>query len=147
MAGIRDHEMALSPKEAYGADSLARLVESKLKLEPEGKVRILKRSIDARGKTVKVRVKFEILDKESSTRTSASIEYPNVASKPPVIVIGAGPAGLFAALKVIERGFKPIILERGKDVQSRRRDIAAINKAHLVCTSLSLCQYCRFHVH
>src|SRR5690606_31843634 len=65
--------------------------------------------------------------------------YPNVSNSQPVIIVGAGPAGLFAALRLIELGLKPIILERGKDVRSRRRDIADINKKHIVNSDSNYC--------
>jgi uncharacterized FAD-dependent dehydrogenase len=66
-------------------------------------------------------------------------DYPNVASKQEVIVVGAGPAGLFAALQLIELGLKPIVIERGKEVRGRRRDLKAINVDHLVNEDSNYC--------
>ncbi len=103
-------------------------------------VRTVKRSIDARGKNVRINITAEVFVKE---KPAALIEghkdYPNVRQAEPLIIIGAGPAGLFAALRAIELGVKPIVLERGKDVRSRRRDIAAINKDHVVNPESNYC--------
>ena len=91
---------------------------------------ILKSSIDARGKQVWVHVTLQsFIEEPWRRRQLLSIEFTDVTkSKKRVIVIGAGPAGLFASLKLIESGIKPIILERGKDVRARRRDLADLNK-------------------
>ena len=101
---------------------------------------IKKRSIDARQKAIKVNLKVEVRD------TPFNVEYTeyfkknyNVKNSLEVIIVGAGPAGMFAALKAIENGLKPVVLERGKDVRSRRRDLAAINKEHLVNPDSNYC--------
>ncbi|MFT5252912.1 MAG: putative FAD-dependent dehydrogenase [Flavobacteriales bacterium] len=102
---------------------------------------ILKRSIDARQKAIKVNLKVLIyLKGELFEETKINLpDYPNVASKQEVIVVGAGPAGLFAALQLIELGFKPIVIERGKEVRGRRRDLKAINVDHLVNEDSNYC--------
>tara|TARA_R110002126_G_scaffold5310_8_gene28163 strand:+ start:355 stop:1929 length:1575 start_codon:yes stop_codon:yes gene_type:complete len=102
---------------------------------------VLKRSIDARQKAVKVNLKVLIYLKgevyqEEKIRLP---DYPNVSSKQEVIVVGAGPAGLFAALQLIELGLKPIVIERGKEVRGRRRDLKAINVDHLVNEDSNYC--------
>lgn len=103
-------------------------------------IKVLKRSIDARSRNIKINLKLEIYINEQPPKPSSyKINYPDVSNKTPVIVIGAGPAGLFAALQLIENGFKPIVIERGKDVKSRRRDIAAINKEHIVNSNSNYC--------
>lgn len=100
---------------------------------------ILKRSIDARSRKVIFRLQIRIyIDEDPITLVSNTI-YPNVSDAKPVLIIGAGPAGLFAALQCIENGLKPIIIERGKDVKQRRRDLAAINKQGLVNTESNYC--------
>lgn len=94
---------------------------------------IQKRSIDARSRNIKMNLRVEVfVNEEPPSAKKEKINYPNVAKAKQVIVVGAGPAGLFAALKLIKRGIKPIVVEQGKDVKARRRDLAAITKEHLV---------------
>ena len=102
---------------------------------------VLKRSIDARQKAIKINLKVVIyLQGESFQESSIALpDYPNVVNKQEVIVIGAGPAGLFAALQLIELGLKPIVVERGKDVRGRRRDLKAINRDHIVNEDSNYC--------
>src|SRR5436190_24242238 len=94
---------------------------------------LLKRSIDARGKQVKYRLLFEVFINEPfSEKTIPHRDYKNISNAKPILIAGCGPAGLFAAIRLIELGYRPILIERGKDVKSRRRDLAAINKQGLV---------------
>ena len=104
-------------------------------------VSILKRSIDARQKAIKMNLKVVIyLEGESVLEHPIQLpDYKNVSSAPEVIVVGAGPAGLFAALQLIALGLKPIVLERGKDVRGRRRDLKAINLDHVVDEDSNYC--------
>lgn len=102
-------------------------------------IRPLKRSIDARSKQPKVNVQVEAFLGEKPTPLFTPIAYPDVSKKPQAIIVGAGPAGLFAGLRLIELGIKPIIIERGKDVQARRRDLAAINKHQTVNPESNYC--------
>jgi len=104
-------------------------------------VSVLKRSIDARQKAIKINLKVLIYLK-SEPFQETKIELPNyndVSKAQEVIVVGAGPAGLFAALQLIELGLKPIVLERGKDVRGRRRDLKAINREHIVNEDSNYC--------
>ncbi len=105
------------------------------------KVVVLKRSIDARQKSVKVNIKAKVfLIGEPYTPSIIELpDYPNVSNKQEVIVVGAGPAGLFAALQLIELGLKPILIERGKDVRGRRRDLKAINVDGIVNEDSNYC--------
>lgn len=104
-------------------------------------ISILKRSIDARQKAIKINLKLMIFFQgESFTEQKIELpNYPNVSNQKEVIVIGAGPAGLFAALQLIEVGLKPIVIERGKDVRGRRRDLKAINVDHIVNEDSNYC--------
>ena len=105
------------------------------------KIVVVKRSIDARQKAIKFNLKLNIYFKDE-VFTESKIElpnYPNVTNKQEVIVVGAGPAGLFAALQLIELGLKPIVLERGKDVRGRRRDLKAINVDGIVNADSNYC--------
>ncbi|MGR3810267.1 NAD(P)/FAD-dependent oxidoreductase [Jiulongibacter sp. NS-SX5] len=98
-----------------------------------------KQSIDARKKKVKVNLRLQISDQPINSDLSFKKEYPIVSDKPVGIIVGAGPAGMFAALRLLEKGIKPIVLERGKDVKARRRDLAAINKEHVVNEDSNYC--------
>lgn len=100
---------------------------------------VLKRSIDARSRTVIYRLQINVFIDEELIPQIFEVNYPNVANAKPVLIIGAGPAGLFAALQCIENGLKPIIIERGKDVKQRRRDLATINKEGIVNTESNYC--------
>lgn len=104
-------------------------------------VSVLKRSIDARQKAIKINLKVVIYKVgESFVENVIQLpEYKNVSSAQEVLVIGAGPAGLFAALQLIELGLKPIVIERGKDVRGRRRDLKAINRDHIVDEDSNYC--------
>jgi len=104
-------------------------------------IAILKRSIDARQKAIKFNLKVSIyLVGEPFQESKIELpEYKNVSNAQEVIVVGAGPAGLFAALKLIELGLKPIVIERGKEVRGRRRDLKAINRDHIVNEDSNYC--------
>ena len=96
-------------------------------------VRVRKRSIDARQRMIYVNLTVDAYINEQAPELDFTpIDYPNVEGAAPVIVVGAGPGGLFAALRLIELGKRPIVLERGKDVHERRKDIARISREHLV---------------
>lgn len=101
---------------------------------------IIRQSIDARGKSVRIQLQVSVfIDEPFREPVPFDPELNNVSNKPVVVIVGAGPAGLFAALRLITLGYKPIILERGKDVRSRRRDLAAMNKDGLVNPESNYC--------
>lgn len=134
-------EVVLTPEEAFDQNEFFPALYRKLALPDDGSiaVRPVKRSIDARGRNTVVRVLCEIGGERDASKLNYSKPDVNVSSAPRVIIVGAGPAGLFAALKLIELGLKPVVLERGKDVQARRRDLAAINKDHIVNPDSNYC--------
>jgi len=102
-------------------------------------IQILKRSIDARGRKVVYRMQLRIYINEPYYAETYTVNYPDIKNAKQVIIVGAGPAGLFAALQCIELGLKPIIIERGKDVKDRRRDLANINKQGVVNPESNYC--------
>ena len=114
---------------------------NKISVDAIKQVFVLKRSIDARQKAIKINLKV-IIYLQDDDFVNQSIELPdykNVANCQEVIIIGAGPAGLFAALQLIELGLKPIVIERGKEVRGRRRDLKAINIEHIVNEDSNYC--------
>lgn len=103
----------------------------------------LRRSIDSRNRKIKVNLRVRVFEKDetvSKTHPKFEVrEFQDVSRSEHVVIVGSGPAGMFAALRLIEKGVKPIIIERGKDVKSRRRDLAAINKEHIVNPESNYC--------
>ncbi len=103
-------------------------------------IRVLKRSIDARQRTIFVNLKVRIyVNEEPTDEEYVATEYRDVADARQVVVVGAGPGGLFAALKLIEMGLKPIVLERGKDVHERKKDLSKIARTHQVDAESNYC--------
>ncbi|MBD3583409.1 NAD(P)/FAD-dependent oxidoreductase [Flavobacterium selenitireducens] len=133
----------VSPEQATQNVFLKEHVAQLLRTSPQEiqHVNILKRSIDARQRSIKINLKLEIFFAgESVSEQKIEIpDYKNVANAQEVIVVGAGPAGLFAALQLIELGLKPIVIERGKDVRGRRRDLKSINRDHIVNPDSNYC--------
>lgn len=127
----REIEIQLNPAEAYDPEKWKHVVSKVLGI-PKGRiyhVRPIKRSIDARGR-VMFRLKVEVFIGEHMPLSEKIMPtaLPDVGKKKPVIIVGAGPAGLFAAITLIKRGFRPVILERGKDVKARKYDISTLNR-------------------
>ncbi|HYG01273.1 MAG TPA: FAD-dependent oxidoreductase [Chryseosolibacter sp.] len=134
-------ELTLSPQEAFDESRFPAVLYEKLKLPSDGSIQVtpLKRSIDARSRNVVVRFQCSVTEASAFSEKAPEKNYQNVTDRDRVVVVGSGPAGLFAALRLIELGYKPIVAERGKDVQARRRDLAAINKDHIVNVDSNYC--------
>ncbi len=124
-------QLILTPEQAHKQDLLTLAVSKKLNLDPKkiSSIHTLKKSIDARSHQVKVIITVDVFwDELPPAPIKNKITYPDVHGKTPVLIIGAGPAGLFGALKLIEKGFRPIVLERGKQTVERRSDLVQINR-------------------
>ncbi len=123
--------LPVSPKQASDKAYYLPLVANKLKVAPSQitHLKVLGRSIDARHKNVRINLRLLVfIDEEPKNIEALNPPYQQVQAATPVIIVGAGPAGLFAALKLLELGLKPIVIERGKDVRKRKLDIAQIHR-------------------
>ncbi len=137
----KEIEIKLAPSEIDQEIVLIKALSTALKIDIsriKGH-KILKRSIDARSRNVIYRLQVRVFIDEPAVVSGYTVNYPNVRNNKCVIIVGAGPAGLFAALQCIENGLKPIVIERGKEVKQRRRDLAAIIKQGLVNTESNYC--------
>lgn len=139
----RELQLQVSPEIAHNELLLNEHVAKLMQISSKEiqKVVVVKRSIDARQKAIKFNIKANVFLK-SEKFIPQKIELPdykNVSNKQEVIVVGAGPAGLFAALQLIELDLKPIVIERGKDVRGRRRDLKAINRDGIVNEDSNYC--------
>lgn len=135
-------DIVLLPEQAANEAFLTTHLRQKLGLARTDKLsfNIKKRSIDARSRQVRVNLRVEVAVNTALQAFSVPApNYKNVANSRPVTIIGAGPAGLFAALRLIELGLKPIVIERGKNVKDRRRDLAAINRFQTVNPESNYC--------
>ena len=127
---IKDIDLTLTPQEAFEERTIKKKAASKcgLSFTKVTGVKILRKSIDARRVEIKINLRVRLFVGEEVKNTWNPVSFPDVSSSPSCIVVGMGPAGLFAALTLIEKGMRPIVLERGKDVHERKRDCA------LLCT-------------
>lgn len=139
---IKEIQLKLLPIEASSEHKIKHLLarEYGINVSEIQAVHILKRSIDARQRTVWIHLKARVFINELPTEEAfRKINYPQVHDKEQVIIVGAGPAGLFAALRLIELGIKPVVIERGKNVHERRKDIARIGKEQIVDPESNYC--------
>ena len=120
----KEIEIAIAPEDAGNDQLILKMTAAALKIQPSviHQFKILKRSIDARSRKVVYRFQVRAYINESAPLAELSIAYPKINNAKTVIIVGAGPAGLFAALQCLQNGLKPIVIERGKDVKQRRRD-------------------------
>lgn len=139
---IKELQLRILPEEAFDEAALKGVVsrETGESIEHIYAVRVLKRSIDARQRIIYVNLTIRAFINEYPEGTEyTTIKYREVSEAPSVIVVGAGPAGLFAALRLIENGFRPIVVERGKNVRERKIDIARISREHAVNPESNYC--------
>ena len=132
---LKTIQLRVSPEVAATESLLRRKVAETLAVTVKAitEVRIRRRSIDARQRMIFVNLTLDVFLYEAPTEPAfEKIAYGNVEHAKSVVVVGAGPGGLFAALRLIELGLRPIVLERGKDVRERKKDIARISREHLV---------------
>lgn len=132
---IHEYQLRILPEQAASEQSLKQYIgrEKGLDVRTINAIRVLKRSIDARQRTIYVNLTIRVFVNETpSEEEFKRTDYPNVEGRPAVIVVGAGPGGLFAALKLIELGLRPIVIERGKNVRERKEDLARISREHKV---------------
>jgi uncharacterized FAD-dependent dehydrogenase len=139
---IRQIQINLAPSAAADEASVRKIAASLAGIDQKeiSALRIIKRSVDARKKNIRVNLTVELFFGDDSARSSSTPFSPqDVTRKKEVIIVGAGPAGLFAALRLIEFGLRPVILERGRDVSSRKVDIAKIGREQLVNPDSNYC--------
>ena len=139
---IHEYQVRVIPQVAVNEQSLRGFLADEYGFDVRAitAVRILRRSIDARQRTIYVNLKVRIyINEQPADDEYQHTDYPDVSGCPQVIVVGAGPGGLFAALRLIEHGLRPIVIERGKNVHDRKRDLSLITKTQQVDPESNYC--------
>ena len=139
---IHEYQVRVVPQVAVNEQSLRGFLADEYGFDVRTitAVRILRRSIDARQRTIYVNLKVRIyINEQPADDEYQHTDYPDVSGCPQVIVVGAGPGGLFAALRLIEHGLRPIVIERGKNVHDRKRDLSLITKTQQVDPESNYC--------
>ncbi|WP_372903731.1 NAD(P)/FAD-dependent oxidoreductase [Rhodohalobacter sp.] len=139
---IKKYQLRVNPETAAKPELMERFLsqEKNIPMDEINHIEVLKRSIDARQKDVIINLKVNVyIGQEYREEPITLPDYPHVGNEEEVIIVGMGPAGLFAALKLIELGKKPIVLERGKDVKERIQDLKGINVKHIVNEDSNYC--------
>lgn len=133
-------EIRVSPEDIENEDKIESLLYKKRKNQDKPtEYKLLRKSLDSRQKNIFYLLRFEIFYTGEKSQSFPEREYKNVTNANEIIIVGAGPAGYFAALELIEQGLKPIILDRGKDVQTRRRDLRAIQQEGIINPHSNYC--------
>ena len=139
---IEEYQIRILPEQAASEEGIKRYLskEKGIDVRTLNQVRVLKRSIDARQRTIYVNLKVRAYINEFPQDDQyIQSEYPDVSSRPRVVVVGEGPGGLFASLRLIELGYRPVVLERGKDVRERKKDLSNITKTQKVDAESNYC--------
>lgn len=139
---IQEYQLHLLPEQAFSEEAIARFIadDKGLDVRTINHVRVLKRSVDARQRTIYENLKVRVYINEfPQDEPYEKTEYPFVGDRPRVVVVGEGPGGLFASLRLIELGYCPVVIERGKDVHERKKDLALITKTHKVDGESNYC--------
>lgn len=139
---IEEYQIRILPEQAASEEGIKCYLskEKGIDVRTLNQVRVLKRSIDARQRTIYVNLKVRAYINEFAQDDQyIHTEYPDVSSRPRVVVVGEGPGGLFASLRLIELGYRPVVLERGKDVRERKRDLSNITKTQKVDAESNYC--------
>ncbi len=139
---IHEFQLRVLPETAASEEKIAEYIASEKGIKRKGitHVAVVRRSIDARQRTIYVNLTVRVYENEEPPKELFTpVNYHNVEGRPEVIVVGAGPGGLFAALRLIELGVRPIVVERGKDVHARRKDVSMIGKSHVVNPESNYC--------
>ena len=132
---IQEYQIRVLPQQAANEQAIMQYIarEKGMDVRTINAVRVLKRGIDARQRTIYINLTVRVFVNEMPPKDEYQrVDYPMVGECPQVVVVGAGPGGLFAALRLIELGLKPVVVERGKNVHDRRLDIARISREHKV---------------
>ena len=139
---IEEYQIRILPEQAASEEGIKRYLskEKGIDVRTLNQVRVLKRSIDARQRAIYVNLKVRAYINEFAQDDQyIHTEYPDVSSRPRVVVVGEGPGGLFASLRLIELGYRPVVLERGKDVRERKKDLSNITKTQKVDAESNYC--------
>lgn len=139
---IEEYQIRILPEQAASEEGIKRYLskEKGIDVRTLNQVRVLKRSIDARQRTIYVNLKVRAYINEFAQDDQyIHTEYPDVSSRPRVVVVGEGPGGLFASLRLTELGYRPVVLERGKDVRERKKDLSNITKTQKVDAESNYC--------
>lgn len=139
---IEEYQLRVLPQVAYKEESIKQYLakEKGLDVRTLQHIRVLKKSVDARQRTIFINLKVRAYINELPQDDEyVHTDYPDVRNGKPVIVVGAGPGGLFAALRLIEQGLRPIVIERGKNVRERKKDLSLITKTQKVDGESNYC--------
>ena len=137
---IQRVQFSINPEDVHNDDILRSKIKPLISKNLESfNYKFIKRSLDARSKKIKIQCVIDVYIDENIPNNKPYYSAKNVAKEKSVTIIGAGPAGLFAALHAISKGIKPIIFERGKNVRDRRRDLADLNKRGVVNPESNYC--------